>query len=115
MANRIDVPQGGPQPRSARERTQARVSDDGKTPPDEAHYTEPAPDPSASCGACVHFLGGSDGGPGACEIVAGPISPSGVSDFFEPGAGAGPPQIGNDLQMTPPGMPMMPPPTPMGR
>ena len=55
---------------------------------EEAGY-RPASDTSRSCSNCVHFIRKAQQslGEGMCELVAGPISPNGVSDLFEPAGG----------------------------
>lgn len=75
----------------------------GKVPPDQANYGPSVPG-GPRCDQCIHFMP-----PNVCEIVAGDISPDGVSDMFEdqnaaqgpsaqpPAEGAPPPPEGAPL------------------
>jgi hypothetical protein len=51
----------------------------GRNIPKSVARYQDRPNRGRRCADCVHFMP-----PGACEIVAGPISPNGWSRYFEP-------------------------------
>ncbi len=55
---------------------------------DEVGY-RPADDSAKSCSNCAHFIRKAQQslGQGMCDVVAGQISPNGVSDMFTPVGG----------------------------
>lgn len=66
----------------------------GLAPPTQGYVKEevgyrPATDSARSCANCVHFIPKAQQamGQGMCDVVAGQISPNGVSDLFEPVGG----------------------------
>lgn len=74
---------------------------DGKMPPDQANYRPSTPG-GPRCDQCVNFIP-----PDQCQVVAGKISPDGVSDQFQdqnqaPMAPPPPADAGGAL---PPGLP----------
>ena len=67
---------------------------EGTGPPTVAYTKEeagyrPATDSQRSCANCRHFVAKAEQslGQGMCDVVAGQISPNGVSDMFEPMGG----------------------------
>lgn len=57
---------------------------------DEVGYRQ-ATDSAKSCGNCAHFIRKAQQslGQGMCDVVAGQISPNGVSDMWAPKGGIG--------------------------
>jgi hypothetical protein len=55
---------------------------------EEVGYRQ-ATDAAQSCSNCAHFIRKAQQslGQGMCDVVAGPISPNGVSDMFTPVGG----------------------------